>query len=1132
VAERWDIVAEGDASGVYVHYVDNLLVTREGQTVLEIFRDEQAVRQVDWYNGYDAATAACLTAPARGQYPRGFVPAIEGELPEEWGFLDLGPHLNATSQRRSGETAAELVRGVTYRLEAPFRFGSRLGQDHIRAAGQLVEAGSAGGRHYYELHLAVTADTDKDVDSTWQLAGPNGELRPLAVRVPGAQAGDLVDAAALAEADTPGPRRAFRLSFVSLPVAAAFPIHAVQLPEDERVRLFAASLRRRDDAPADADFRRTWLTREVSGAPIQRYLRNVRFGPHFVDLASEEPHERKLFELCVGGRLTAFDDLLQQRLAIFRRDGAKLKKDLVYFIGESHIDLEWLWPWRETVDVCRDTYGQALRFMDEYPDFRYSQSSAQTYLWMKEHHPDIYDNIRKRVRSGEWEIVGGSWTEPDFNMPVGESLARQILTGWRFFKREFGREINIGWAPDSFGYCHQFPQLLRSAGFDTFFTTKMLWNDTTTFPYHLFTWRAPDGSEVLGCTPPQGIGSRVRPERLKKLLDAMEQRHGVRMVIVPFGVGDHGGGPSREDIEKIRELQQTDLAPTVRMSTAAEFLRDIRKRGDLELPVLDDEMYLEYHRGTYTSQGKIKWFNRKGEVLLLSAERFAALAAAEGSSLPREDFAELWRRVLFHQCHDGLPGTSVPEVKKDIADDYDWILPTAEQHLARSLGTLARSIDTTGPGKPVAVFNPLPWERTAGVEMPWSDVAVLDADEKLIAAQRTQAGRLTFQVTVPALGYAVYHLVPKAERPAAADQSAELRVDGWRVRNEHLEFALDQASGHLTSVRMLPSGQEVLAAPGNLLELYTDRPDQWDAWNLGLSDRSVIDKLDTIKIVEQGPVRVVVRIERSFSRSRATQDIVLYAGRPWIEFHTKVDWREDHRLLRAAFPLKRWSREATYHVPYGTISRVADPQTDRERAMFEVPALFWADQGDAVAGAALLNDCKYGYSASRQWLRLSLLKAATWPDPEQDQGEHEFTYALYPHLGDWRQGGVMHAGYELNYPLYVQEATPHEGPRPARHSFLTVAMQPAGEAEQHGSAAGLVLTTVKPAEDGTGWILRLHEISGRQGTVWLSFDRPIAAARQVDLLERPTGEVRIEGRRVAFPIQPHRIESLRVSLQR
>ncbi|MFQ5653352.1 MAG: alpha-mannosidase [Planctomycetota bacterium] len=1142
VTGRWDIVAEGDRHGLYIHYADNIIITRGGETVLEVFLEELPMGELDWQDGYDIGGLQCALVEARERYPRGFALARGARIDPDWVIIDLGEHYDVRGRALRGETvdfdgaghgfpAEEFPRGLVHRGRgAPLAFASEDGRDHVRAAGQRLPLGKGGGARAYDLHLAIAAAGKEPVESVWGIIGEGGERRPLALRVPswlGEGEGLLARFTHIAGEPMEGRPG---LAILSLPIAAAFPISAIELPDDALVRVFALSLERRDDALRDGAFRRTWLAREGASEEMERYLRNLRLGPHFTDLAGEEKAEMGLFEGLLEGDRAGYEALLGERLREFAARGAALKKDRVFFAGESHIDLEWLWPWRETINVCRDTYSQALRFMEEYPEFRFSQGIAQTYLWMKAKAPQIFEQIRERVKTGQWELVGGSWTEPDFNMPLGESQARQILKGWRFFKEELGREVTIGWSPDSFGYCHQLPQLLRSAGIDSFGTTKMLWNDTTPFPYHLFWWRSPDGSTVLACTPPQGIGSRVRPDRIANLLDQMEERHGARVVLIPFGVGDHGGGPSRRDIEMIRELQQTDLAPTVAIATFEDFLAEIRGRDDVRIPVVDDELYLQYHRGTYTSQGKIKWYNRKGEVLLLDAERFAVLAAASGPPVPVSELREMWRRVLFHQCHDGLPGTSIPAVKKDIAEDYAWVLPTGDGILRRSLAALARTIDTRGPGDAIVVFNPLSWERRAPVELPSEEAAITGPDGERVPVQRTRAGRLLFVAEAPPLGYSVYRKLPLDEGADAEAPASALQVDGWSLSNEHLRAEIDPETGHLKSVRLLEGDVEILAGDGNQLELYTDRPPRWDAWNLGLSERRVLGELDSIEIVERGPVRALARVERSFGSSRLTQEIVLHAGVPWIEFRTRVDWREDHKLLRAAFPLRHWSPTATFHVPFGTQERPAGGKSEAARAMFEVAAIYWGDQANGV-GAAILNDSKYGYSASREWLRLSLLKAATWPDPAQDQGEHHFAYALYPHRGDWMQGGVMRAGHEFNHPHYLLEVPSREGPRPARHSFLEIEIERDGAtADSAGGSSGVLLSALKPAEDGDGFVVRLHEYSGRAGKVRLLFDRDVAHAERADILERPAGEVTVAGRGVALEIGPHRIESLRVRL--
>jgi len=843
----------------------------------------------------------------------------------------------------------------------------------------------------------------------------------------------------------------------------------------------------------------------------------------------------------------AFDASLRQAQTKLETLKPWLQKFRIDAAGNSHIDMAWLWPWTETVEVVRNTFRSALDLMREYPDFKFTMSSAQAYSWMEEKYPDLFKEIQQRVKEGRWEIVGGMWVEPDLNMPGGESLVRQILTGKRYFQQKFGVDVKIGWNPDSFGYSWQLPQIYKKSGMDYFVTQKIYWNDTTKFPHKLFWWEAPDGSRLLAYIP-HDYANDLDPVKMATDLAAYapamyssDPSDGREMMHL-FGVGDHGGGPTREMLDVGTRWMDKDVVyPRMRFSTARAFFDDLQKASaNLNFPTWRDEMYFEYHRGVLTTQAETKRRIRTTEELLLNAEKFAAISMLHGRRYPAEEFDGAWKGLLFDDFHDILPGSGIAVNYLDAKRNLENVSRVGRDILDGSLDDIASRINTQGPGVPVVVFNSLAWERKEVVELEAQlpsaarQIEVLDAAGKVVPSQLlamdsgTHRAHFLALITVPSLGYKTYY-VRAAIKAALSARAVHGAPD--TLENELVRVKVDTKTGCVTSLFDKVSNYETLAPAetdtggpkdsicGNLLQAFRDKPKQWDAWNIDADfekEHWDLTQADDVKLVESGPLRATLRVKKHFQNSTFVQDILVTAGSARVDVKMDADWHEKHILLKIGFPVNAHSDKATFEIPYGSIERPTTRNTPAEQAKFEVPGLQWADLSDAKHGFSLLNDCKYGYDAKGNVLRLSLLRSTEWPDPHADEGKHEFTYAMYPHAAGWREAQTVRRGYELNYPLLAIQARQHAGSLKDEFSFVDA--QP----------ATVVLTAVKKAEDDSALVLRFYEWAGKEADVKLRLPCGAQAASETDLMERPLHELPLQSGIVTVRTKPYEIKTLRV----
>jgi alpha-mannosidase len=831
-----------------------------------------------------------------------------------------------------------------------------------------------------------------------------------------------------------------------------------------------------------------------------------------------------------------FDGSLVRAQAELEKIKGDLQQTSVRLTGNSHIDAAWLWPWTETVQVVHNTFSTALQLMNEYPQYTYTQSAAAYSEWMCEKYPAICEEIQDRVKQGRWEMVGGMWVEPDLNMPDGESLVRQLLIGKRYFQDKFGANIRIGWNPDSFGYNWQLPQIYKKSGIDYFVTQKMAWNDTNQLPFKLFWWQSPDGSKVLTYFP-HDYALGIEPEPLAKDVAQARQRNpGLPEIMHLFGVGDHGGGPTRAMLDTgIHWTDPKMVYPKTFFGAAQGFFSDVEGKLDSEhspvwnyrtlaggstelpappagmvsLPTWNDELYFEYHRGVFTSQASHKRNMRESEVWMLDAEKYSSMAWLSGRPYPANALNEAWKKVLFNQFHDLAAGSGIGVIYKEAQRDYDMVRFASSEASSAALADIASRVDTRSPAGtlPVLVFNPLAWERTDivefSVQMPngaKDGVSVSDGQNHVLPSQilSTDAATNTVHLlvepkSVPSLGYSLLRVAPGRH-----DAPSDLSAHDLTLENSALRVVVDPQTGCITSLYEKRSQFESIAAGacGNELIAFNDNPKQYDAWNIDSDfEKSFtrLDSVDSVKLTENGPLRATIRVTRTWQKSRFVQDIRLYAGLDRVDVINEIDWHETHILLKTAFPVAASSGHATYEIPYGSIERPTTRNNSWEIAKFEVPALRWADLGDSAHGFSLINDSKYGYDAKDNVLRMSLLRSPTWPDPDADRGRHHFSYALYPHAGDWKEALTVRRGYEFNSPLKALLVGAHTGAGHGDRSFVTVDQD------------NVVLTALKKSEDGNALIFRFYEWAGRNSEVHLTVPPGAASATLTNLMERPEG---------------------------
>ncbi|MGN8646031.1 alpha-mannosidase [Gracilibacillus sp. HCP3S3_G5_1] len=816
----------------------------------------------------------------------------------------------------------------------------------------------------------------------------------------------------------------------------------------------------------------------------------------------------------------------EQSIQSLLKGMAGYREGTIWAIGQSHIDVAWLWPIKETVRKVSRTLSTACTLLDEYEEFQYAQSQPQLFEYLKHYYPQIFDRVKQKIKAGRLEIIGGMWVEPDLNIPSGESLVRQLLYGKQYFKEEFGVEPKVEWLPDTFGYCASLPQILKKADTEYFMTTKLNWNDTNRFPYDLFHWEGIDGTTILSYLHTV-LGQQTKPKDIKETWDDFNQKsaHNERMLV--YGFGDGGGGVTREMIETVKRSESLPGLPDVKFSKVHDFFERISQQGPV-LPKWYGDLYLELHRGTYTTHAKTKKYNRQVESLFRSLEIWHSFAyLLTEKNYPAKRIKELWKLILLNQFHDIVPGTSIEPVYELSDQQYKEVLTEGQFLQMEAMKQIASKVNTQGPGEPVIVFNSLGWDRdrliqiNGGLELLSKIIVDEEGNPYPMEHVKVDDATLVLQAFIPNVPQFGFTTVWLQEAEGKCLAPSKPFNGKWETVNYRLEF---NEQGFITRLYDKQSDREVIqeGAVANELQLFDDLPTDWDAWDIDPNFAS--QKVENVNLIEAtihhtGKLTDELHFKWKLNESTITQKIIFHHYSKLIDFDTEVDWNETNKLLKVAFPVNVYSSHATYEIPFGTINRPTHNNTTWEQAQFEVCGQRWADVSEGNFGVSLLNDSKYGYDIKGQNIRLSLLRSPKWPDQSADIHRHQFVYSLYPHQGDWRAAETVKKGHELNTRDTIMQTTISSGELRNSLSFIKIDSESA------------ILDTVKLAENEEGIVIRLYESEGSEVSASLSLPEK-AVIQETNLLEKPINHSIVRTDYYKTKLKPYEISTYQISKEK
>ena len=783
----------------------------------------------------------------------------------------------------------------------------------------------------------------------------------------------------------------------------------------------------------------------------------------------------------------------------------------VIMAGHSHLDVAWLWTVREITRKTARTFANNLALMDNYPDFKFTQSQAVLYDFMKKHYPDIFERVKEKVKNGQWEIVGNAWVEADTNIASGEALVRQLLYGREFFMKEFGVSSDIYWLPDCFGFTWALPQIIKRSGMKYFMTSKLFYNDTNEFPHSVFRWRSHSGDEILAYLCKQPYQSEYNAEYVTSLRKNNRQNSIVDVSCGMFGYGDGGGGCTYKQVETGKRIEKLPGMPKTTNGRVADFFKAID--GDFDkLPVYDGELYYENHRGTFTSQAFIKENNRRGEFMMRNAE---ILNVFGGKEYPAEKMEEAWKILLINQFHDILPGTSIHEAMENTREEYAQLRQLGGELVRMGKDGILNKVSVKDDS--VLVWNMLTWQ-TKGIvkaEIPYMAKGIKNSDGKLLTSKvYEENGKYYIEFLadpVPAFGYGVFTL---------CDETAEVenvKVTKNTIENKYLKVVLDD-NGLIDEVTDKTTGRQILTGKGNLMTISHDKPIHESAWNMEFDYQMKFWELrdaESVEVVEASPLRGAVRVVRKFHESTITQDIILEKDKPTLDFDTTVDWHEREKVLKAEFPVDIRNRNASCEIAHGAAEYPTHYNTCYDQAKFEFCAHKWADLSEGGYGASIINDCKYGYNVHDNMMKITLLRGPICPDPMGDLGMHHFRYSFYPHAGTWRDADTVRLGFEENVRL-EGEFIGGTGGNDVGHTYAKL------------EGESVILDAVKPAQDGRGYIVRMYESETRHCTVKASFELEYSKVIECNLMECDEQEIDCENGEFTFKMKPHEVKTFRL----
>lgn len=790
-------------------------------------------------------------------------------------------------------------------------------------------------------------------------------------------------------------------------------------------------------------------------------------------------------------------------------------------IGHTHIDVAWWWTVAQTREKVGRSFATVLKLMDEYPNYKFMSSQPQLYAFLKERYPELYEKAKQRIKEKRWEPEGGMWVEADCNLTSGESLVRQFMHGKRFFKEEFGVDNRILWLPDVFGYSGALPQIMKKCGIDYFMTTKLAWNQFNKVPYDTMMWRGIDGTEVLthlittlGVSQPikdyfTTYNGMLHPDAIMGGWMRYQNKDINNDILVSYGYGDGGGGPTREMLEtSIRMEKGIKGIPKVRQEFSRTYFEELEERvkGDRRLPVWEGEFYFEYHRGTYTSMARNKRSNRKAELGLMDLELLSVLAQAQ-AAYPAEELDRMWKKVLINQFHDILPGSAIHEVYEVTKEEYAALQKEIKALEEERLHALV------GDGEGITIFNTTGHDRSDIVELGEIHAEALkDAEGVIYPVQKTAEGAVVYVEHLPSKGYKTFAAVSSE----IEQKTPFVLVDDHTLETPFYTIHLD-AEGRFDRIYDKENDREVLqdGKKGNQFRMYEDKPMCFDNWDVDIYyTEKYWDVNDVISMewTECGPVRATLEMERKESNSVIHQKIHFYADSRRIEFETYVDWKEHQTLLKVHFPVNVHTDEATFDVQFGNLTRKVHTNTSWDKARFESCGQKWIDLSEGHYGVSMLNDCKYGHSVKDSDMALTLIKSGIEPNPVADQEEHYFTYAIYPHAEKWQEAKTVEQAYDLNQPAIAVA-----GGKPG--SLLSKASV---------DRSNVVLETIKCAESGHGIIIRMYESENALTKTNLVVEGNYNKAFVCNLLEEEEAELELKDGVVCVQLKPYEVVTVKL----
>lgn len=803
--------------------------------------------------------------------------------------------------------------------------------------------------------------------------------------------------------------------------------------------------------------------------------------------------------------------------------------------GHSHIDVAWLWTLGQTRKKIGRTFHTVIRLMEQYPDYHFTQSQPQLYDYMRQDYPELFESVKKLVKEGRWEVIGGMWVEADCNISGPESLARQFLLGRTFFREHFGpdAESPVLWLPDVFGYSWSLPQLIKEAGLNYFFTIKIGWSQYNRLPYDTFRWQGIDGTKVLthfSTTPdPFGMASTYNAaasvEQNIGTWNNFQQKELGQDLLMAYGYGDGGGGPTREMLENLREMKNFPGMPKIRQKHVGDFYRELEDKHGDKLPTWNGELYLELHRGTYTTQSRNKRANRKSEFLLHDAEFLAVMAslANRNYTYPADSLKKAWEIVCLNQFHDIIPGSSISDVYRESLEQYVGVRNIAEIVSDSALIVLMAQFHGD-----IFIINPSSFTRNNLALLTntgFDGTAFKLGDGTPVTTQETEEG-----ILIDTGELAPYSITPVfiSDTPGTVLETGLISEKNL-LENQYIRIEINDA-GDITRILDKHQNRELLSEgeKANQFQAFEDRPLDWDAWDVFIYYDDKMwesDPASCIKIINKGPLRATLEIKRRILNSEYVQRISLDYNSPRIDFDTSITWNERHILLKVAFPVDILSPKATYEIQWGNVERPTHRNTSWDWARFETCAQKWVDLSEGGYGVSLLNDCKYGHDIKDNVMRISLLRGSTSPDPEADLGEHRFAYSLFPHAGACNDRTCAEA-YSLNDPLIV--AVPKKIREEIRGHQNKIANETLFKSLIRVNAPNVIIETVKAAEDGKGIIVRLYESQRCRGQVLLKTGFDITEAWRTNLLEENRETLAVTDNEVAYNIRPFEIVTMRL----